>query len=462
MKEKKAQNKTKTPPNPFTLIFILIIGVYILSFIIPSGEFIREGNIIKPNSFTYLPKHFLSPLAVLNEFPITAYKTMGKLFITMLITAGAIQVIQDSKAMDIGIYDLVKIMQGKAIYMIPLLVIFTGFLGMASVMLSTAIAFIPLGITIARRLGVDNIFPVGLMFLGSYTGFMASPISPVTTALAQEIAGLPMLSGFGYRSLITGILLAITAFYLTYYAYKVRQNPANSVMGTITLDSFGKLEDLSHERFTLRHFAILFVFMFAFILFAYGSKAWHFGVSQLCSIMLPTAFLMGFIAKMSVAKICNSIIKGMQGMANPILFMLIAACIAVILKESKILDTVVYYVSIPLLSLGQMAAAVGMFVANALINLGISSGSGQAAVVMPIMAPLADVVGVHRQIAVLAYQLGDGFTNLLNPANVILLGSLALTKTTFTQWIRFIFPLYLGVLFVCVISLVFAVFINWQ
>lgn len=457
-----SQSKKKSVSSPFTLIFILIIIVYILSFLIPSGEYVRTSGVIDPASFHYTQKTFLSPLAIINGFPKLAYAAMGKLFITMMITAGAIQVAQDSKAMDLGVYDLVKHLQDKAIFMIPLLVAFTGFLGMASVMLSTAIAFIPLGITIARRLGIDNIFPVGLMFLGSFTGFMASPISPVTTALAQEIAGLPILSGFGFRMSVTAILLAITAAYLTWYAYRVRKDAKNSVMSEITLDSFGKLEDLSHTSFTWRHGLVLLVFMLAFVLFAVGSKNWGFGVSELSSIMLPTAFLMGFIARMSVPQICACIIKGMQGMANPILFMLIATCITVILKGSHILDTIVYFVSIPLTQLGEMAAAVGMFVANALINLGISSGSGQAVVVMPIMAPLADVVGVSRQVAVLAYQLGDGFTNLLNPVNVILLGSLALVRASFLDWLKFILPLYGAILLVCVVSLAIAVGIGWQ
>lgn len=434
--------KLKKATNPFILLFILVAIVYLLSFIIPSGAYTRVNGVLDPNSFHYTDKIFLSPLKILNDLPIVTYKNMGKLFITMFIVGGTINVIQDTKAMDLGIFALTEKLGDKAIFMIPVLLAFTGFLGTASVMISTIIAFIPLGITIARRLDIDNVFAVGLMFLGSYTGFMASPISPITTALAQELAGIPALSGFTFRLILTLILLAVTAFYLTRYAYRVRKDKKNSVMSEITLDSFGKLEDLSHEKFTIIHGIILIIFFGAFVLFSYGSANWKFGVSQLASVMLPVAFICGLIGKKSVEEICNSMIKGAQGMANPILFMLFATSITVILEGSGILDTVVYYTSIPLSSFGEHMAAVGMFVANAIINLGIGSGSGQAAVVMPIMAPLADVVGITRQTAVLAFQLGDGYTNLLNPINVMLLGSLTLAKTSLKDWFKLIVPLF--------------------
>lgn len=459
--KKNNEKKISKASNPFILLFILIAIVYLLSFIIPSGAYDRIGKVIDPNSFHYVNKEFLSPLKVLNDLPITAYRSMGKLFITMMIVGGTISVVQDTKAMDMGIYALTKKMGDKAVFIIPLLLAFTGFLGTASVMISTVIAFIPLGITIARRLDIDNIFAVGLMFLGSYTGFMSSPISPITTALAQELSGIPPLSGFKFRLILTLILLSITAFYLTFYAYRVRHDKSKSVMDKITLDSFGELEDLSNEKFTVTHGLVLFIFFAAFVLFSYGSANWKFGVSQLASVMLPTSFLCGLVSRKSVDEICKSMIKGAQGMANPILFMLFATTITVILEGSGILDTIVYYVSIPLASLGEQMAAIGMFIANAIINLGIGSGSGQAVVVMPIMAPLADVVNVTRQTAVLAYQLGDGYTNLLNPINVMLLGSLTVAKASLKDWFKLIYPLYIAFLIVIIASLSIAVSIGW-
>ncbi|MGL5330484.1 MAG: hypothetical protein ACRDD7_14530, partial [Peptostreptococcaceae bacterium] len=126
-------------------------------------------------------KIFVNPIKLILELPAVAYQTSGKLFITMLIVGGTLRVVQDSGALDIGIYFLIKKFGDKAVLIIPLLLAFTGFLGTASVLISTVIAFIPLGITIARRLDIDNVFAVGVMFLGSYMGFMASPISPITT-----------------------------------------------------------------------------------------------------------------------------------------------------------------------------------------------------------------------------------------------------------------------------------------
>lgn len=130
-----------------------------------------------------------------------------------------------------------------------------------------------------------------------------------------------------------------------------------------------------------------------------------------------------------------------------LVFMILSATMLVILNESLIIDSIVYYLSIPLNALGNSAAAIGMFIANAIINIFINSGSGQTAIMMPIMAPLSDVIGVSRQMALLALQYGDGFTNLLAPTSVNLLACLALAKASFKDWYKLIIPIY-GVLFI--------------
>ncbi|MCM1989969.1 YfcC family protein [Oceanirhabdus seepicola] len=453
--------KEKKNSNPFVIIFILIAVVYALTFIIPSGQYTRIDGILDPNSFHFVDKIFVNPIKVLFALPVMAYQAMGKLFITMMIVGATLRIVQDTGALDLGIYSLTNRFQEKAVLLVPILLAFTGFLGTASVLISTVIAFIPLGLTIARRLEVDNIFAVAVMFLGSYTGFMASPISPVSTAVAQELAGIPVFSGFKFRLILTIILLVVLMAYLTFYAQRVRKDKSKSVMKEVNLDQFGELKDLSGEKLTFNHILVLIIFFGGFAFFCYGSSKLNFGVSELASIMLPVAIVCGLIGKLGINGSSESFIKGAQSMAMPIMFMIFAMAISVILNLGGILDTIIYYVSIPLSAFGPKFAAIGMFIANSIINLGITSGSGQAAVVMPIMAPLADVVGITRQTAVLAYQLGDGFTNLLNPINVFLIASLGMVKASMKDWFKLVLPIYLMFFVVICIALSIAVSIGW-
>lgn len=447
--------------NPFALIVMLIGILYLLALIIPSGQYVRVNGVVDPNTFHFVRKVFLSPLLVLQQMPIEAWKDMGKLFITMMVVGGTLRVIQDTDTLDIGLYAITDKFKDRVLLLVPILYAFTGFLGTASVLLNTSIAFIPLGLTIARRLKVDNAFGVAIIILGSFTGHMASPISPVGTVIAQELAHVPVFSGFNFRLYLTITFLAVLSLYMLIYAYRVRQDPRHSVMDAVDLESMD-MADMSGRRFTLRHAMIMALFVLSFGLFAYGSTRYSFGVADLASIMFPVAIACGAIGGLGVDGLTKSFIKGAQGMVMPIIFMVLASSITVILQFGGIMDTVVYYVSIPLASLGPVLAALGMAVANAVICIIIPSASGHAVVVTPIMAPLADVVGITRQTAVLAYQLGHALIILINPFNVILIACLTTGRVQLREWLKLALPLTGIFTVISAVALALAVTIGWH
>ncbi|MEA4934646.1 MAG: TIGR00366 family protein, partial [Lawsonibacter sp.] len=320
--------------------------------------------------------------------------------------------------------------------------------------------FIPLSIELARRLKVDNIFAVAVLALGAYGGFMASPISTFSTAVAQEIADIPTFSGAGFRTILTIILLATMAAYTTWYAARVRKDPSNSVMDKIDFSNI-EVAEFNEDRLSVRQALSLVIFFSGFILFSICATKFSFGSTQLAGIMLPVGLACGIVSGFDIGETMNAMVKGAQRQVPSLVVMILAAGVTTILNMSGILDSVVYYISQSLLNFNSVFAAIGMFIANAIINFGIPSGSGQAAAVMPIMAPMADVLGITRQVSVLAYQLGDGFTNLLNPANASLAAGLAIAHTSFKDWLKLVLPVY-GIMFVeCCVALTLAVLIGW-
>ena len=452
--------KEHKPLSNYSLLLIIIGIVYLLSFIIPSGSFTRVDGVVDPNSYTAQEKVLLSPLKVFAALPQTVISSQGSTILAMIIVAGAIGVVTQSGALDMAIHSLTKKFANKILLIIPVIFAYFGTLSMVGV--QVVIPFVPLAITLARRMKLDNIFAASVMILGAYCGFMSSPINPFTAAVAQEIAGLPTFSGAGLRSVATVVLLAIMAGYMCWYAARVRRDPNKSVMDKSDFSDFGELPDYGDQKMTIQQGLTLGIFFAGFILFGVLAAKYQFGTTQLSSIMLPTAFLCGIVNGWGVDKIMKGFIKGAQMQIIPIVVMILACAVPTILDQSGILDSVVYYLSLTLDGFSSAFAAIGMFVANAVINMAIPSGSAQAVAVMPIMAPLSDVLGVSRQVAVLAYQFGDGFTNLLNPACAPLIGCLAAARCTLKDWFKLVIPLYIIVFFVCCAFLVIATMIGWQ
>lgn len=442
----------KKPMSMWAVILIVVTAVYILSFVIPAGSFEREGNTAIPGTFAITDKIYLTPFQVIMGIGDAAFDSFGGLFISILIIGGMMGVVNSTGIIDTALGNMIHRLRDKALLIIPCFIFAMGFLGALGSMISTAILFLPLGLSLAKQMRVDRKFAVALIMMGSYTGFMSSPVNTLTTVLGQEIAGLEPYSGFGLRLAATVTNLTLVSVYLMWYARKTSKT--NLWREEFKADAEGGADGSSHagpdgeegggerRKLTGRDAVVLCLFFGGFIFFAIGAPLFHFTTLNLGSIMLPIGLLCGFAAGYDLDRTMKNFVKGAQSMVSVLIFMILASAMSVILNDSQILDTIVYYFSIPLNYLGSAAAAIGMFVANAVINIFINSGSGQTAVVMPIMAPLSDVVGVTRQMAVMTLQFGDGFTNLLAPTSVNLLANLALARVSMRDWYRIAVPIH--------------------
>ena len=451
----QADKKKKESMSMWKIILIVNLAVYILSFVIPSGAYQRDGKMAVPGTYEVVEKTYLNPVDVILAVGDTVYSSFGKLFVTLIIMGGMMGIVNSTGVLDRALGNLIHRLKDKALAIIPIYVFATALLGCVGSMISTVILFVPLGLLIARKLRADRTFAVGLVILGSFTGFMSSPINPLTGVMGQEIAGLVPYSGAGLRTIVTILNVAVVSAYLVWWAKRCQKNTA------IYEADFGGEEDVesgeyenTYKPLSGREMAILAIFFGAFIFFAAGGPTLGLGMTQLGSIMLPVAFVEGILAGYSLDDTMKNFVKGTQSMCGVMVFMVLASIMSIILNQAGVLDSIVYYISIPLSHLSSAMAAVGMVIANAFINVFIGSGSGQTVVAMPIMAPLADVVGVTRQMAVLTLQYGDGFTNLFLPTNVNLMACLAMAGVDFKRWMKFLVPCY-AILFVIMVASIF-------
>jgi uncharacterized ion transporter superfamily protein YfcC len=207
---------------------------------------------------------------------------------------------------------------------------------------------------------------------------------------------------------------------------------------------------------------VLAVTLATLVVLVIGIKLWHWYLIEMGALFLGLSLALAAIGRIGPDRAARTFATGAAELTTTALLIGFARAIEVVLSEGRVIDTVVWAIGQPLQQLGSAAAAVGMFMVQSAINLFIPSGSGQAYVTMPLMAPLADLVGVSRQVAVLAYQFGDGFTNILVPTNVVLMGILAIAGVPYQRWLRFVLPFMLQVWVLGSIALVVAVMIGWS
>lgn len=300
---------------------------------------------------------------------------------------------------------------------------------------------------------------MGIMIGGYVVGYGVAWTNPYTVLVAQDIAELPPTSGIGFRLALFLPFVLIAAHHVWRYARRVAADPGASLM--VGVDSAAPPTASAHPPFDRRHAAIGVVVIAAVVLMVYGisQRGWY--LTELGALWLVVALAAGLIGRLGVDETARRFASGAAELAVVALLVGFARSIALILEDGQVLHTIVHAASMPLSRLGPELSAVGMLLMQTLINFFIPSGSGQAFATMPIMTPLADVAGVERQVAVLAFQFGDGFANLILPTNIVLMAILGMAGVPYDRWFRFAWPLMLKLMAAASIALVIAVWIGY-
>jgi uncharacterized ion transporter superfamily protein YfcC len=360
----------------------------------------------------------------------------------IFIVGGAFQMITATGAIEVGIGKMAKGLQGKEKFMIPIFLVVFSLGGATFGMAEEAIVFIPIGIALARALGYDAITGTAMITLGAACGFTSGFMNPFTVGVAQGIAELPLFSGIQMRLVFLVIFLVITAWYLMRYAEKIKKDPSKSFVSELELKEKDQQIDLSNlPDLEPRHYLVLatIVVGFGFIIWGVFKNGWY--ITEIGSAFLAMAIIAGFLGKLGPSRLAQEFVTGAKSIVFGALVVGVARGILVIMQDGAIMDSIVNGLATAIETLPNGISVLGMYFTQIFINFFIPSGSGQAAATMPIMKPLADILGITRQTAVVAFQFGDGFTNAIIPTSAALMGVLSVAKIAYEDWVKFLWPL---------------------
>jgi uncharacterized ion transporter superfamily protein YfcC len=307
---------------------------------------------------------------------------------------------------------------------------------------------------------MDAMTAIGIMVVGYGIGYGVAIMNPYTVMVAQPIADVELLSGLWYRLVLTVPFLAIGIHHVWAYSRRVQRDPSKSLMIGVS-DTLAAVET-DYPALTGRRLIVALLTLAALVIMVVGISQFGWYLIEVGAVWLGLAIVAGLIGGLNLDSTAQRFGQGAAELAVAALLVGFARAISLLLEDGQVLDTIVHGLSIPLQQVGPEIASVGMLLLQTLLNFFIPSGSGQAFATMPIMAPLADVVGVTRQVAVLAFQFGDGFSNMILPTNIVLMAILGMGGIPYDRWVRFAAPLLLKLIVAGAVALVIAVLIGYS
>ena len=457
--EKKPFLQRLTMPHTLVVVMSLVILVLAMSWVVPSGEYERvrvqtnegERTVTVAGTYREVPKVYLGPETML-ESPIKGFLDGALLICFLLVIGGSFAVLQETGAVEMSIHRLTDAISARPYLeglLIPVLMVIFSLAGSVFGMAEEVIPFVLIFIPLARRLGYDSIVGVAIPFLGAASGFAAAFFNPFTVGIAQSIAGIPLYSGLGYRLVTWVIGTSVMIGYVVWYARRVKRDPSISPVRDIDATR-GEHEPSAAATgsWTFRHVLTLVLFVASMVLLVVGVLQWKWYIDQIAVLFFGMGLVLGISGGLGPSRIARTFVAGAKDMVGVVFIVACARALLVITQEAKILDTMLYAASGTLSVLPRGVIAQVMFGIQSVINFFIHSGTAQAALTMPIMAPLSDLVGITRQTAVYAFQLCE-FINPILPTSAVTMGVLGAAKIPWERWARWFFPL---MVILCVLS----------
>ncbi len=465
---KIGEKKKFNLPHTFIILFAIIVVCAILTWIIPAGSFDYMENADGRQvaiSGTWHEVDDVSPVGPFRVFELVYEGMVDAADISFLvfITYASVVFVIKSGAFDGAVAALLKVFKGKSsLITIPVFMLIIG-LGSSTIgMFEEWLPFIPVFAAIYVGMGYDALVGLAVIAFGAGMGYSGAMMNPFTVGVAQGIAEVTYMSGSGYRLICHLCMWAVAAAVTMKYAAKVHDDPTKSYLYGTKLEEISneKAVDVENLEFGIKQKLVLADLIITILLVVYGviKLGWYF--SQICGIFLIMAIVCAIIMRWDLNTIGTTFAVGFQEATTAAIMIGIARGVKLVLVEGGIIDTVVYGFTLPLSHLPASLSAVAMLIMQTLLNFFIPSGSGQAAVSMPIMAPVADLLGITRDTAVLAFQFGDGLSNIIWPtAYAAVMAGLA--GVPLEKWWKFAFKLFGIIIVVQSILMVIAVAINF-
>jgi len=454
-------------PHTFVLLFGLIVLCTVLTYLVPAGEFDRVKDertgktVVVAGTYKVVEQRPVDPFRMF----VDIFKGMmdaGEVIFFVFVVYASFYTVLQTGALNSFLGFLIKKLEGRELLMIPIPMYLFALGGSVFGMFEEAMGFIPLFVGLALAVGYDAIVGLSMCMLGVGMGFAAAFMNPFTVGLAQKFAELPLFSGMGFRLVSWFTFTTMAVAWTMRYAASIKRDPSRSLMygvdmGSLSLDR----EELKRAHFSLRDKLILalVVVSVGFLIWGVTQQGWYF--EEMAALSMMMGVLAGLIGGFSPDRIAVTFLEGARDVVFGALVIGLSRGILMVMRDGQIIDTVIWATSQPLSYLPKWVAAEGMLLVQTLINFFIPSGSGQASTTMPIMAPLSDLLGIPRQVAVLAFQYGDGFSNLLWPTTLLpVICSIA--KVPIERWWRFFTPFFILLFLVQMVFVAVAVLINYQ
>jgi uncharacterized ion transporter superfamily protein YfcC len=444
-------------PHTLQLVMGLVVFVLLLSWVVPSGEYQKVSRVVEgharvltlPGSYQQVAKVRLG-LGKLLTAPLQGFGEASGLVAFLFVVGGAFAVLDLTGAVASGIRRLAAVLSTRPSLeklLIPTLMVTFSLAGSVFGMSEEVIPFVLIFVPLARGLGYDALVGVAIPFLGAAAGFAAAFFNPFTVGIAQQLSGLPLFSGLGYRLFTWVVGTTTVTLFVMRYAARIKRHPQTSAVYDLEqAHAASQPMQTEGDPWRQRHGWVLSAFLAFLVVLVWGilRRGWFF--EEIGALFLAMGILLGLIGGLKGEAIAKAFVAGAKEMVGVVLIVACAKALLVIAKDARILDTLLFYGIQAMSHLPRGMAAPVMFVVQAGINFFIHSGTSQAALTMPIMAPLSDLLGVSRQTMVYAFQLCE-FINPILPTSAVTMGVLGAAKLPWERWAKWFLPL-MGILVV--------------
>ncbi|SEB47133.1 Uncharacterized membrane protein YfcC, ion transporter superfamily [Tenacibaculum sp. MAR_2009_124] len=455
----------KRIPHAITILFGIIIFVTLLSYVLPAGMyervFINGRSTVVPNSYKIIASTPIGLLDMFRAIPL-GFKAAVEIIFIVLASGIMFGFMDKTKAVENAVGTLVKKLGSKNKYLIIVIMTFIyGLLGVA-IGYENNIAMVPIAAVLSLALGGDLILAAGISVGAMTVGFGLSPINAYTVGTGHKLAELPMFSGALLRSVLCFIALSVMAYYNVRYFKRIRLDPTKSLGKNLDTSELSLSKPINEYSISNQNWLVISIFIGGLLTILYGVFNLNWYINELSAIFLIIALLCGLVSNMEATKMSETVLKSVSIVAPGAFLVGFATSIKVLMEMGNIGDTISYQLSTLLEGLPLHVSAVCMAISQSVINFFIPSGSGQALATLPVMLPLGESLGLTRQVSILAFQIGDGLSNLINPTLGGLIAMLSMCRVPINKWIRFIFPVLITLIGIAFLTLIIAVAINYS
>lgn len=418
----------------FPHALVLLVGFALVaaaaSYVVPAGEYERRDDpvtnrrVVVPGTFHHVEAQPVAPFDALVAIPRGAADAASVIFFVFLV-GGAFAVVEKTGALTRAVNWMVRRLENREGLVIPISSVVFGAAGALMQMSEELLAFVPVLLMLSRRLGYNAIVAVAMSMGAATIAAAFSPIDPFMVGIAQKVSGLPLLSGSAFRMVF--LLIALTFWIVVTMRYAART----------------RTEPEAHDAAALHHLdgrmtAVLVIVLLAFAAFVVGVMKFGWDFDQLAALFFTMGVLAGVIGGLKFNGTAEAFVEGFRSMAFAGLLIGFARAIYLVLEQGRIVDTLVHALFVPIADLPPALSALGMMFAHALIHIPVPSSSGHAVLTLPVLVPVSDLIGLSRQVTVLAYQYGIGVIDLAIPTNGALMAMLAAMGISFGDWLRFL------------------------